>query len=233
MCDGERDLRPSARPGHPSGVPQAVPSPARYDDTVSAQPAEREDPLDPQRILDQLPVSERGFFLDQYREAMENARDPAGWKQLRRVLRLWRSHADAARDHQLEVVQRQARPWIVDPAAIAALAVQQGIAGPVPLELDASYHLERAKVCRLDGRLYLHLVYSDGTREFSLFLRQRDGQHLTGAVRGFANGRFLRAASAGSEHLLSFETSRLTVMVATDQPTGAAERFAKAASAAL
>jgi Family of unknown function (DUF6247) len=98
MCDGGRDQRPSARPGHPSGVPQAVPSPARYDDTVSAQPAEREDPLDPQRILNQLPVSERGFFLDQYREAMENARDPAGWKQLRRVLRLWRFHADAAKD---------------------------------------------------------------------------------------------------------------------------------------
>jgi Putative zinc-finger len=144
-----------------------------------------------------------------------------------------RVYADAARDHQLEVVQRQARPWIVDPAAIAALAVQQGIAGSVPLELDASYHLERAKVCRLDGHLYLHLVYSDGTREFSLFMRQRDGQHLTGAIRGFANGRFLRSASAGNEHLLSFETSRLTVMVATDQPAGAAEHFAKAASAAL
>jgi hypothetical protein len=87
-----------ARPGHSSGVPSAVPSPARYDDTVSAQPAEREDPPDPQRILDQLPADERGFFLDQYREAVENARDPAGWKQLRRVLRLWRFHADAFGD---------------------------------------------------------------------------------------------------------------------------------------
>ena len=37
-------------------------------------------------------------FLDQYREAVENARDPAGWKQLRRVLRLWRFHADAIQD---------------------------------------------------------------------------------------------------------------------------------------
>jgi hypothetical protein len=83
---------------HPSGVPRAVPYPARYDDTVSAQPAEREDPLDPQRILDQLPADERGFFLDQYREAVDTARDPAGWKQLRRVLRLWRFHADAAGD---------------------------------------------------------------------------------------------------------------------------------------
>lgn len=144
-----------------------------------------------------------------------------------------RVYADAATDHQLEVVQRQARPWIIDPAAITALAEQQGIAVQVPLELAPSYHLERGKVCLLDGRLYLHLVYSDGTREFSLFLRQRDGQQLTGAVRGFANGRFLRAASAGSEHILSFETSRLTAMVATDQPADAAQRFAKAASAAL
>jgi Family of unknown function (DUF6247) len=80
------------------GVPSAVPFPARYDDTVSAQPAEREDPLDPQLILGQLPVDERGFFLDQYRDAVDNARDPAGWKQLRRVLLRWRFHADAVGD---------------------------------------------------------------------------------------------------------------------------------------
>jgi Family of unknown function (DUF6247) len=65
---------------------------------VSAQPAESDDPLDPQRILDQLSADERGFFLDQYRQALENARDPVGWKQLRRVLRLWRFHADAVED---------------------------------------------------------------------------------------------------------------------------------------
>ncbi len=82
----------------PAPVWRAVPYPARYDDTVSAEPAEREDPLDPQRILDQLPAGERGFFLDQYREAVVNARDPVGWKQLRRVLRLWRFHADAVGD---------------------------------------------------------------------------------------------------------------------------------------
>ncbi len=65
---------------------------------MSAQPAEREDPLDPQRILDQLPADEREYFLGQYREAVENAFDPADWKQLRRVLRLWRFHADAVKD---------------------------------------------------------------------------------------------------------------------------------------
>ena len=95
------------------------PSRARYDDTVSAQPLEREDPLDPQRILDRLPSDERGFFLDQYREAVENARDPAGWKQLRRVLRLWRYHADA----------------IEDPGYQEALDAARGpISGGMPLE---------------------------------------------------------------------------------------------------
>jgi len=82
----------------PAGVSPTVSSPGRYDDIVSAQPAERDDPLDPQRILDDLPADEHGFFLDQYREAVDTARDPAGWKQLRRVLRLWRFHADAAGD---------------------------------------------------------------------------------------------------------------------------------------
>jgi hypothetical protein len=65
---------------------------------VSAQPAERGDPLDPQLVLDQLPVDERGFFLNQYRDAVENARDPVGWKQLRRVLLRWRFRADAVAD---------------------------------------------------------------------------------------------------------------------------------------
>jgi hypothetical protein len=144
-----------------------------------------------------------------------------------------RVYADAATDHQLEVVQQRPRPWITDPAAIAALAEKQGISDSLPPELALGYHLARAKVCRLDGRLFLHLVYSDGTREFSLFLKRRDGQQLTGAIRGFANGRFLRVSNTGSEHMASFETSHLMAMVATDQPANAALHLAKVVSAAL
>jgi hypothetical protein len=61
-----------------------------YYDVMSAQPAEHhEDPLDPQRILRELPDPERVSFLAAYREALDGARDPAGWRHLRRVLRLW------------------------------------------------------------------------------------------------------------------------------------------------
>jgi Family of unknown function (DUF6247) len=57
---------------------------------MSAQPAEHfEDPLDPQRILRELPDREHAHFLAAYREALDGARDPAGWTHLRRVLRLW------------------------------------------------------------------------------------------------------------------------------------------------
>jgi hypothetical protein len=54
------------------------------------------DPLDPEQILLDLPEREREGFLLQYREAVEGARDPAGWKNLRRVLRLWSWMAIAA-----------------------------------------------------------------------------------------------------------------------------------------
>ncbi len=64
---------------------------------MSAQPAEHhEDPLDPQRILRELPDRERANFLAAYREALDGARDPAGWGQLRRVLRLWSGMVIAA-----------------------------------------------------------------------------------------------------------------------------------------
>jgi hypothetical protein len=55
---------------------------------VSAQPLE--DPSDPVVILRDLPESERGEFLRQYGAAVDAARDPAGYEQLRRVLHVWR-----------------------------------------------------------------------------------------------------------------------------------------------
>jgi hypothetical protein len=49
-----------------------------------------EDPEDPAVILRDLPERERAGWLAQYREALEAARDPAGYAQLRLVLRIGR-----------------------------------------------------------------------------------------------------------------------------------------------
>jgi hypothetical protein len=56
---------------------------------LPADPRQQEDPLDPGRILRALPDRERETFLAEYRQAVEDARDPAGWPELRRFLRLW------------------------------------------------------------------------------------------------------------------------------------------------
>ena len=59
---------------------------------MSARPVDptpREDPLDPRQILRALPERERETFLAEYRRAVDDARDPARWPELRRFLRLW------------------------------------------------------------------------------------------------------------------------------------------------
>ena len=54
---------------------------------MPAQPVE--DSSDPLVILRDLPQRERAEFLNQYHAAVDAAHDPAGYEQLRRVLRVW------------------------------------------------------------------------------------------------------------------------------------------------
>lgn len=56
---------------------------------------QHEDPLNPQQILRALPEGEQETFLAEYRQAVDDARDPAGWPELRRFLRLWAMRAIA------------------------------------------------------------------------------------------------------------------------------------------
>jgi len=59
-------------------------------DGMSAEPVRDEDPSDPEVILRDLPERERAEFLRQYHQAVEAARDPAGYGRLRRLLHTWR-----------------------------------------------------------------------------------------------------------------------------------------------
>jgi hypothetical protein len=61
---------------------------------VTAQPTE--DPADPLVIMGELPEREREEFLRQYHRAVDAAHDPAGYQQLRRLLRVWSLTAIAA-----------------------------------------------------------------------------------------------------------------------------------------
>lgn len=145
-----------------------------------------------------------------------------------------RVYADAAWDHRLEVVQQQPRAWLTDPAQIAALAEQQGIApSAIQALTSGGHHLNRAKLCFLEHRVFLHLVFSDGRQEFSVFLRRRDENNLPGPVREIANGKPLCTSDLQDEHVASLETAQLVALVVSDQSSDAALNFARFASAVL
>jgi len=134
-------------------------------------------------------------------------------------------YTDAAMDHRREVVERQARRWISDGAAIEAMALGQGVAtSAIHAPESGGYRLERAKLCRLNGRIFLHLVYTDAGRECSIFLRQREGEPVSGPVN---------AGDRQGEHLAAFRTKALTAVVVTEQSRDVALQLARIAAREL
>lgn len=138
---------------------------------------------------------------------------------------------DAALDHSEEVVHGALRAWRTTVPQIQVLADRPGVS--VPLAAPPGYHLERGKLCRLEGHVYLHLVYSNGAQEFSLFLRHRGAEFPPGSAKEIANGRPLYTAERGREHVAFLQTDRLTAMIVTDQSSQAALALARFAASSL
>src|SRR6266404_920373 len=73
-----------------------------------------------------------------------------------------RLYADASTDHHVEVVENARREWTFQPELISQLG-RQATGAPiskVPLSLQG-YVLTRGKICFLQNRRYLHLVYKN------------------------------------------------------------------------
>lgn len=140
----------------------------------------------------------------------------------------------AAEDHHGEVVDKQPRKWLSNPEQIEALARRNGVASLIPAAIaSGGYHLDRGRACRLEGAVFVHLVYSNGANEFSLFLSSRDAKPLAGDIRDRANGRAIYAASHGQEHLSYFRNGDLTAVVVTNQSEAATLSIARSASSVL
>ena len=134
--------------------------------------------------------------------------------------------AAAARDHRMEIVDRQPRRWRTDLASVNDLAAREGIStGIVSKIAPAGYRFQQAKLCKLDGVLYLHLVYSDssGAKNFSVFLDGQDQHHV----------EEIYASRLGAEHVAGFETDRLRAVIVTDQSGDAALTFARFAASVI
>jgi anti-sigma factor RsiW len=143
-------------------------------------------------------------------------------------------YAAAAADHRMEIVEQQPRSWFTNSSQIEGLAQSQGVP-PAEVQSVASgtYHLDRGKLCWLDGRIFLHLAFSAEGRKFSLYLRPSDAGGLPRGLQAIEKPGSLDSMNSGSEHVAAFHTSRLVAIVVTDEPGDAALQFAQFASSKL
>jgi len=118
-------------------------------------------------------------------------------------------------------MEQQPRRWRTDPAEIEKLAARYGLSNVASLA-PAGYRLEHAKMCGIGGKPALHLVYTDGGREFSVFIRARAGGDAT-----------LHAVRVGSEHLAAFQSDRVEAVIATGGSSGDCLQFARVVESAL
>ncbi|HVH85674.1 MAG TPA: hypothetical protein VM912_03060 [Terriglobales bacterium] len=82
---------------------------------------------------------------------------------------------DAADDHQEEIVGKAPRKWRSDAKDVEALSQKVTGDPSVPARIvPAGYHLVGARICVLHGKKYMHLDYSDGSSDISLFVRHQD-----------------------------------------------------------
>jgi anti-sigma factor RsiW len=131
------------------------------------------------------------------------------------VVRPSRLYRDAARDHRLEVIEPQPRHWRTDPAEIAKLSARFQLPDVASLA-PAGYRLERAKMCGLEGRPALHVVYGSRAQEFSVYFRAPSG-----------GAESIRAESVGREQLAAFQNGRVQGVIATTASSAECVEFAK------
>ena len=110
----------------------------------------------------------------------------------------------AARDHRVEVVEHSPRRWRTENAAIDGIARRFGFSSEQAARLaPAGYKLEHAKICGLDGRPALHLVYSSGDvsggSEFSVYIAKLTPRQRQKTVDGFTIAAFRSGIVVGTK----------------------------------
>jgi|SRR5947209_4619601 len=120
--------------------------------------------------------------------------------------------SEAIEDHSEEVVHHSPLEWTSDSGRIATLMYSwTGNAALDKRLAPAGFHLDRVRICELMNRTYLHLVYSDGAREVSIFVRKRDGESLTGKER-LVRSRSLLTRQSQDISVAAFQSRDLTVV---------------------
>ena len=142
-------------------------------------------------------------------------------------------YAAAQHDHYIEVVQQEDRPWLQTPEEIRAFVRDElGEANFLDQLTPDGYHLARALHCYLLKERYVHLVYQNGSREISVFVRPREAE-LTGSPVEIVNGCGLYAAAVRKFEIAGFQSQKYRVLVVSDLSRGESLQIARTAAAVI
>ena len=138
---------------------------------------------------------------------------------------------DAVDDHQEEVIGKAPRKWRVEDKDVEALA-QRLVGDPHVAQrvAPAGYHLVGARVCVLHGKRYMHVDYSDGTNQLSLFLRHRDNQPLTARVLAWFHNDAPAAESIEGLSVGSAQKHDVALVLVSSSPVADVQKFVEEAA---
>jgi len=126
-----------------------------------------------------------------------------------------RLYADASTDHHVEVVENARREWTFQPELISQLG-RQATGAPitkVPPSLQG-YVLTRGKICSLQNRRYLHLVYKNNQNEISVFITRSDDDLASLALLRHST-HYLSERQKNVSNVAAFREARLLFVVAS------------------
>jgi anti-sigma factor RsiW len=128
---------------------------------------------------------------------------------------------DAVDDHQEEIVGKAPRKWRSDATEVAALSQKMTGDPTVPERIaPAGYHLIGARICLLHGKRYMHLDYSDGSKEISLFVRHHDSDmNVASRVLHWFEPKSTVADRIDTFAVASLEKHDLAVVLVSASPT--------------
>lgn len=128
--------------------------------------------------------------------------------------------ASAAKDHRIEVTQGSPRRWRTALPGVRPLLNQYGVAwSDVETLLPIGFVLEMARQCGIDGEPTLHLVFNDGTRTLSVYVRRPGSSFSASQTRAdgaeaasFHRGSLSGIVVATAPGLCAEATRRLTAL---------------------
>ena len=141
----------------------------------------------------------------------------AFWTQSRKISD---ELAAAARDHRVEVVGNSPRRWREAASEVRQLLSQYNVdTAEVNTLVPAGFVLQKAKQCGIDGERALHMVFSDGTRALSVYVRSPGTQGRSGeaevdgvAVAAFHSGKVAGIVAAPERKLCEDAVRRLSAL---------------------